>query len=80
MDAIQEEEEEQPQKPEINSNEIESGAELSEVVIENTMTVEKERGAHIRSDDIEMKTLERNARLRSLDRNLANKLEVRFLA
>ncbi len=78
LGVIQEEEEEEPQE-EINSNN-ESVNDLSEVIIENQATIakEKEKVIQNRRDDLEMRSPERNTRLRSLDRNAADKLEVSF--
>ncbi|CAB3980388.1 NADPH oxidase 5 isoform X1, partial [Paramuricea clavata] len=75
LGVIVEEEDEEPQE-DINTNEAVDA--LSEVVIENKPTVAKERkkAALGKSVNVEMQSPEEYGRLRSLDRNAANKLEI----
>jgi hypothetical protein len=75
LGVIVEEEDEEPQE-DINKNEAVDA--LSEVVIENKPTVAKERkkDALGKSVNVEMQSPQEYGRLRSLDRNAANKLEV----
>jgi hypothetical protein len=55
---------------------------LSEVVIENKPTVPKERKKDVlgNSVNVEMQSPQEYGRLRSRDRNAANKLEVRCIS